>query len=145
MPVLIRQFLLKAPPDAVWAQLAAPERWPGFVRHLKQARWSGEAVSDGDRSVDIAASYRGLLGWSGQMGCRYDPDGREVRVWQTSNPVVEASGRLRVRAGANGCTLVRIEAEYRPLSPLAGLVVAAKLDGFLDRTARALEAAALTG
>ena len=145
MPVIVRQFLLNAPPDAVWAQLAAPDRWPGFVRHLKQVRGSGEAVSGSVRSVDIAASYRGLLGWSGPLGCRFDPDGREVQVWQTSNPVVEASGRLFVQPGVDGRTLVRIQAEYRPLSPLAGLVVAVKLDDYLDKTARALEAAALTG
>ena len=147
MPVLARQFLLKASPDAVWAQLVEPDRWPGFVRHLLDARWSQDSGVGTDPSVDIRASYRGLLNWAGPVGCRIDEAGRDIRVWQRSNPVVEASGRLRVRPAAAVAdrALVRIQAEYRALSPLAGLVVAAKLDGYLDKTARALEQAAARG
>lgn len=147
MPVLARQFLLRAPPDAVWAQLVEPDRWPAFVRHLIEAGWSPGSGAGADPSVDIRASYRGLLSWAGPVGCRIDEAGRDIRVWQRSNPVVEASGRLRVRPAAAVAdrTLVRIQAEYRALSPLAGLVVAAKLDGYLEKTARALERAAATG
>lgn len=144
MPHLDRQFALNAPPDAVWAQLATPGRWPAFVRHLERADWTGSEADASGTSVEIRASYRGLLRWSGVVGCRIDQASQEISVWQTTNPVVQASGRLSVRTGQGGQTIVWIQADYRPRMPLVGRLVADKLDGYLDKIADAIERAALT-
>ncbi len=146
MPVLLRQYLLKAPPEAVWTQLAAPAVWPGFVRHLQWACFSSPATADSRAIVNVGVSYRNLLNWSGPLECTFDPEAGEVCVWQTTSPVVEASGRLQVRPAAReGSTLMQIQAEYRAMSPVVGLILAAKLDGYLDKTAQALEWAAIRG
>lgn len=143
MPRLVRTFPLEARADTVWSLLGDPGAWPRFVRHLNRAGWAARQ-SGSPPTVDIHASYRSVFTWSGSVACTINPAEREVVIGGTRDAMVSAGGRLRVReTGSGGCAL-ELDAEYQIKVPLIGGLVRAKLDGYLARTAAALQQAALT-